>query len=68
MSGYLLFGAMALAGIVIIMMLAKRVGRMQEIERNVKRSEELLNEKRKTRDRLNDDDYIKRVRDKFNDR
>ena len=68
MSGYLLFGAMALAGIVIIMMLAKRVGRMQEIERNVKRSEDLLNEKRKTRDRLNDDDYIKRVRDKFNDR
>jgi len=68
MSGYLLFGAMALAGIVIIMMLAKRVGRMQEIERNVKRSEELLNEKRKTRDRHNDDDYMKRVRDKFNDR
>jgi len=68
MSGYVLFGAMALAGIVIIIMLAKRVGRMQEIERNVKRSEELLNEKRKTRDRLNDDDYIKRVRDEFNDR
>ncbi len=68
MSGYLLFGAIALAGIIIIIILAKRVGRMQEIERNVKRSEELLNEKRKTRDRLNDDDYIKRVRDKFNDR
>ena len=68
MSGYLLFGAIALAGIVIIIMLAKRVGRMQEIERNVKRSEELLNEKRKTRDRLSDDDYVKRVRDKFNDR
>ncbi len=68
MSGYLLFGAIALAGIIIIIILAKRVGRMQEIERNVKRSEELLNEKRKTRDKLNDDDYIKRVRDKFNDR
>ncbi len=68
MSGYLLFGAIALAGIIIIIMLAKRVGRMQEIERNVKRSEDLLNEKRKTRDRLNDDDYIKRVRDEFNDR
>ncbi len=68
MSGYLLFGAIALAGIIIIIILAKRVGRMQEIERNVKRSEELLNEKRKTRDRLNDDDYIKRVRDEFNDR
>ena len=68
MSGYLLFGAIALAGIIIIIMLAKRVGRMQEIERNVKRSEDLLNEKRKTRDRLNDDDYVKRVRDEFNDR
>lgn len=68
MSGYVLFGAMALAGIIIIIMLAKRVGRMQEIERNVKRSEDLLNEKRKTRDRLNDDDYVKRVRDEFNDR
>lgn len=68
MSGYLLFGAIALAGIIIIIMLAKRVGRMQEIEKNVKRSEDLLNEKRKTRDRLNDDDYVKRVRDEFNDR
>ena len=68
MSGYLLFGAIALAGIIIIIMLAKRVGRMQEIERNVKRSEDLLNEKRKTRDKLNDDDYVKRVRDEFNDR
>ncbi len=68
MSGYLLFGAIVLAGIVIIIMLAKRVGRMQEIQKNAKRSEELLNEKRKTRDKLNDDDYVKRVRDEFNDR